>query len=195
MNDLHVLDLATWTWFAPRQQGAALPAPRKQAAAAFSPDRRLLLFGGRTNGARLNGAYLVHPGQKFSLTTSALCMVPLGQIASLYRAAGPDCHHQGANSPCLPFPARPVELGRGDRAVGAAAASRHRAQPAPGRRRLHGWRPAVHLWRLLQLRARRCGNVQFRGAGKLLRFGAFQGKLTLLPAWLGCHISGPCADT
>ena len=55
LNDLHVLDLATWTWYVPRQEGAALPAPREQAAAAFAPDGRLLLFGGRTNGARLNG--------------------------------------------------------------------------------------------------------------------------------------------
>ncbi|KAL4458559.1 hypothetical protein ABPG75_013424 [Micractinium tetrahymenae] len=54
LNDLHVLDLATWTWFVPRQEGAALPAPREQAAAVFSPDGRLLLFGGRTNGERLN---------------------------------------------------------------------------------------------------------------------------------------------
>lgn len=56
-----MLDLASWTWFVPRQEGASLPAPREQAAAAFSPDGRLLLFGGRANGARLNGAHLSMP--------------------------------------------------------------------------------------------------------------------------------------
>jgi len=51
--DLHALDLATWTWYVPRQEGTNTPAQREQASAAFA-DGRLLVFGGRTNGARLN---------------------------------------------------------------------------------------------------------------------------------------------
>ena len=40
--------------YVPKQEGAALPPSREHAAAALAPDGRLLLFGGRTNGARLN---------------------------------------------------------------------------------------------------------------------------------------------
>jgi hypothetical protein len=53
LADLHFLDLQTWTWFSPKQDGGAAPPPREQCAAAFA-DGRLLVFGGRTSGARLN---------------------------------------------------------------------------------------------------------------------------------------------
>lgn len=51
--ELFTLSLDTWTWFAPKLDGGPAPPPREQAAAAFA-DGRLLIFGGRTNGARLN---------------------------------------------------------------------------------------------------------------------------------------------
>ena len=59
LNDLHCLDLASWTWRRPQQEGAALPAPREQCAAAVA-DGQLLLFGGRTSGARLNDLWCFH---------------------------------------------------------------------------------------------------------------------------------------
>ena len=52
--DLFALSLDSWAWCAVKpDRAAAAPPPREQAAAAFA-DGRLLLFGGRTNGARLN---------------------------------------------------------------------------------------------------------------------------------------------
>ncbi len=51
--DLHLLSLDTWTWFAPKLDSEAAPPPREQCAAAFA-DGKLLVFGGRTNGSRLN---------------------------------------------------------------------------------------------------------------------------------------------
>lgn len=56
--DLHLLSLDTWTWFAPKLDSEVAPPPREQYAAAFA-DGRLLLFGGRTNGSRLNDLWQV----------------------------------------------------------------------------------------------------------------------------------------
>lgn len=53
LAELHFLDLSSWTWFAPKIDAAAAPCPREQCTAAYAQGR-LLVFGGRTNGARLN---------------------------------------------------------------------------------------------------------------------------------------------
>ena len=56
-SDLHLLSLDSWTWFAPKLDSEVAPPPREQCAAACA-DGKLLLFGGRTNGARLNDLWL-----------------------------------------------------------------------------------------------------------------------------------------
>ncbi|KAL4859287.1 Dynein regulatory complex subunit 7 [Chlorella vulgaris] len=53
LSELHFLDLSSFTWFAPKIPAAAAPPPREQCSAAFARGR-LLIFGGRTNGTRLN---------------------------------------------------------------------------------------------------------------------------------------------
>lgn len=58
-GDLHLLSLDTWAWSAPKLDGGAAPPPREQCAAAFA-DGKLLVFGGRAEGARLNDLWLLH---------------------------------------------------------------------------------------------------------------------------------------
>ena len=52
LNDVHFLDIATWTWHRPNTDGTP-PTPRLGAAAVFMGGQ-MILFGGYGAGARLN---------------------------------------------------------------------------------------------------------------------------------------------
>lgn len=52
LNDVHFLDVATWTWHRPTTDGVS-PSPRLGAAAAFMGGQ-MIIFGGYGSGARQN---------------------------------------------------------------------------------------------------------------------------------------------
>lgn len=57
LNDVHFLDIATWTWHRPNTDGTP-PAPRSGAAAVFMGGQ-MILFGGYGAGARLNDLHIL----------------------------------------------------------------------------------------------------------------------------------------
>lgn len=60
--ELFYLSVDSWTWHAPKTDAAApAPAPREQCSAACTPRGCLLVFGGRTHGARLNCLWQFDP--------------------------------------------------------------------------------------------------------------------------------------
>ena len=57
LNDVHFLDVATWTWHRPTTDGTA-PTPRLGAAAVFRGGQ-MIIFGGYGAGARLNDLHVL----------------------------------------------------------------------------------------------------------------------------------------
>ena len=57
LNDVHFLDVATWTWHRPTTDGTP-PAPRFGAAAVFMGGQ-MIIFGGYGAGARLNDLHVL----------------------------------------------------------------------------------------------------------------------------------------
>lgn len=83
--DLFCLSLDTWAWTAVKHDRSAPgPPPREQAAAAVA-DGKLLLFGGRTNGARLNDLWA------FDLSAWAWQQLPASGTAPAPRQGAAAC--------------------------------------------------------------------------------------------------------
>ena len=57
LNDVHFLDVATWTWHRPTTDGMP-PTPRLGAAAVFMGGQ-MIVFGGYGAGARLNDLHIL----------------------------------------------------------------------------------------------------------------------------------------
>lgn len=57
LNDVHFLDIATWTWHRPNTDGTP-PTPRLGAATVFMGGQ-MILFGGYGAGARLNDLHIL----------------------------------------------------------------------------------------------------------------------------------------
>lgn len=57
LNDVHFLDVSTWTWHRPTTDGMP-PTPRLGAAAVFM-EGQMIIFGGYGSGARLNDLHVL----------------------------------------------------------------------------------------------------------------------------------------
>ncbi len=57
LNDVHFLDVKTWTWHRPTTDGMP-PTPRLGAAAVFMGGQ-MIIFGGYGAGARLNDLHIL----------------------------------------------------------------------------------------------------------------------------------------